>query len=128
MDWRDVETYTDEQLALRYIDSTTGPVRSRDGLYGYDVMQHWTERVAGLQERKPDISLKVGNDLYQGTPAFGFLWQIMPYIESRLYSQARERHSELFDDGEYDDFTQYFHLLQDLYAIRYMDNPDVPLM
>ncbi len=128
MDWRDFESYTPEQLAMRYIDSTTGPVRSPHGVYGYDAMQHWTERVASLHDRKPEISMKIGHDYYQGTPAFGFLWQIMPYIESRLYHQAREAHPELFTDGKYEDTTKYFNLLQDLYEAQYQENPRIPLM
>jgi hypothetical protein len=128
LDWRDFESYSLEEAAMRYIDSTVGPCKNPDGTFGRDSIQHYKERHAALHKRKPEISQEVGKMFYGGVPAFVYLNTILPILENRLYEQAKQMHPEYFTDGTYSHSSDYFNLVRDLMWLQEAQGQELHVM
>ena len=97
MDWRGYQDWPLTMKIMRYVDSCIGPELLSDGkTCGRDKMQHWSMRSDCLSLRKREISEQIGNELYNGIPAFVYLESVVSDIEDELYERALSSNPELF--------------------------------
>ena len=128
MNWNGYENWSLEEHALRYTDSTNGPTILPDGRLGNESFQHYRVRHKLLQKRKSDISQQIGEELYEGTPAFIYLDRaVVPYSEATLWNHARFIRPQYFENGKYSQPTDYFYLVANLLQ-QQATGRELPLM